>query len=84
MRVIPDFKSTSRLAELKRNGAPGTKMYTDGLKSFTGLQEPGFQARAWQPTFPNRPTGWREIGCALGGPRDWQSAAMVNRDLSGP
>jgi transposase-like protein len=42
MEVIPDFKSTTLLAFLKRNVAAGTMIYTDGLKSFTGLQEAGF------------------------------------------
>lgn len=43
MKVIPDFKSTTLIDFLKRNVAPGTKVYTDGLKSFTGLQEAGFK-----------------------------------------
>src|SRR5262249_35319835 len=43
MAVIPDFKSATLLAFLKQNVAPGSTVYTDGLKSFTGLQEAGFQ-----------------------------------------
>src|SRR5246500_4996135 len=43
MAVIPDFKGTTLLAFLKQNVAPGSTVYTDGLKSFTGLQEAGFQ-----------------------------------------
>lgn len=43
MAVIPDFRSDTLLAFLKDNVAPGSKVYTDGLKSFTGLQEAGFQ-----------------------------------------
>jgi transposase-like protein len=39
MAVIPDFKSTTLMAFLKQNVAPGSTVYTDGLKSFTGLQE---------------------------------------------
>jgi transposase-like protein len=42
MAVIPDFKSTTLTAFLKQNLAPGTTVYTDGLKTFTGLQEAGF------------------------------------------
>jgi transposase-like protein len=42
MAVIPDFKSTTLMAFLKQNVAPGSTVYTDGLKSFTGLQEAGF------------------------------------------
>jgi transposase-like protein len=43
MAVIPDFKSGTLLAFLKQNVAPGSTVYTDGLKSFTGLQEAGFR-----------------------------------------
>jgi transposase-like protein len=43
MEVIPDFKSITLIAFLKRNVAPSSKVYTDGLKSFTGLQEAGFK-----------------------------------------
>lgn len=42
MAVIPDFKSTTLIAFLKQN-VPGSTVYTDGLKSFTGLQEAGFE-----------------------------------------
>jgi transposase-like protein len=43
MEVIPDFKSTTLLAFLKGNVKPGTTVYTDGLKSFVGLEEAGFK-----------------------------------------
>jgi transposase-like protein len=43
MAVIPDFKAATLTAFLKGNVAPGTTLYTDGLKSFTGLQEAGFK-----------------------------------------
>ena len=43
MAVIPDFKSATLTAFLKQNVAPGSTVYTDGLKSFTGLQEAGFK-----------------------------------------
>jgi transposase-like protein len=43
MAVIPDFKSGTLVAFLKQNVAPDSTVYTDGLKSFTGLQEAGFQ-----------------------------------------
>jgi transposase-like protein len=38
-----DFKSTTLIAFLKRNVAPGSTVYTDGFKSFTGLHEAGFK-----------------------------------------
>ena len=43
MAVIPDFKAATLTAFLKENVAPGTTLYTDGLKSFTGLREVGFK-----------------------------------------
>src|SRR5712671_6584896 len=43
MAMIPDFRSGTLMAFLKDNVAPGSTVYTDGLKSFTGLKEAGFQ-----------------------------------------
>jgi transposase-like protein len=43
MAVIPDFRSDTLLAFLKDNVTPGSTVYTDGLKSFSGLKEAGFQ-----------------------------------------
>ena len=43
MALIPDFKNTTLLAFLKQNVMPGSTIYTDGLKSFAGLQEAGFE-----------------------------------------
>src|SRR3989442_989776 len=43
MAVNPDFKASTLLAFLKQNVAPGSTVYTDGLKSFTGLKEAGFE-----------------------------------------
>lgn len=43
MAVIPDFKSTTLNSFLKQNVVPGTTVYTDGLKSFSGLEEAGFK-----------------------------------------
>ena len=42
MAVIPDFKGATLLAFLKQNVAPGSTVYTDGLKSFVGLKEAGY------------------------------------------
>jgi transposase-like protein len=43
MEVIPDFKSVTLINLLKQNVASGSTVFTDGLKSFTGLQEAGFK-----------------------------------------
>ena len=42
MAVIPDFKSTTMTGFLKQNVAPGSTVFTDGLKSFTRLKEAGY------------------------------------------
>jgi hypothetical protein len=41
MNVIPDFKASTIIPVLTRNVAPGSTIYTDGLKSFAGLVEAG-------------------------------------------
>lgn len=43
MAVIPDFRSVTLLAFLKQNLDTNTIVYTDGLKSFTGLEQAGFR-----------------------------------------
>src|SRR6267143_5554141 len=42
MAVIPDFRTITVNRFITRNVAPGSTIYTDGLKSFDGLQEIGF------------------------------------------
>src|SRR5207253_10172651 len=39
MAVIPDFRKETLLGFLKDNVEPGSTVYTDGLKSVTGLKE---------------------------------------------
>jgi transposase-like protein len=43
MSVIADFKASTIIPFLTRNVALGSTIYTDGLKSFAGLAEVGFQ-----------------------------------------
>jgi transposase-like protein len=43
MSVIPDFKAATIIPFLVQNIAPGATIYTDGLKSFTGLSDAGFK-----------------------------------------
>jgi transposase-like protein len=43
MNVIPDFKTSTIVTALTRNVAPGSTIYTDGLKSFSGLVDAGFK-----------------------------------------
>jgi transposase-like protein len=43
MAVIRDFKSATLITFLKQNVEAGSTVYTDGLKSLTGLPKAGFQ-----------------------------------------
>lgn len=43
MAVIPDFKSATLTSFLQQHVAQGTTVYTDGLKSFSGLPKAGFK-----------------------------------------
>jgi transposase-like protein len=43
MAAIPDFKATTLTAFIKQHVLPGSTIYTDGLKQFTGLPVAGFQ-----------------------------------------
>jgi len=43
MGVIPDFKATTLSAFIQQNVTPGSTIYTDGLKTFTGLEEAGYK-----------------------------------------
>jgi transposase-like protein len=43
MAVIPDFRATTLLAFITQNIAPGSTIYSDGLKQFTGLEEAGYR-----------------------------------------
>lgn len=41
MAVVPDFKQTTMLGFVKQHVAPGSTVYTDGLKGFEGMQAAG-------------------------------------------
>ena len=43
MSMIADFQAATTMPFLTQNVAPGSTIYTDGLKSFSGLSEAGFQ-----------------------------------------
>lgn len=43
MEVIPDFKATTLTTFIKQHVTPGSTIYTDGLKQFTGLTAAGFR-----------------------------------------
>jgi transposase-like protein len=43
MGVIPDFKAITLSAFIQQNVAQGSTIYTDGLKTFTGLEEAGYK-----------------------------------------
>ena len=78
MNVIPDFKSSTIIPVLTRNIAPGSTIHTDGLKSFDGLKEAGFEHVARIQPAARRTAKGREVRCSPCGSSDWQPAAMVN------
>jgi transposase-like protein len=43
MAVIPDFTATTLSSFIQQHIAPGSTLYTDALKSFTGLDKAGFR-----------------------------------------
>lgn len=43
MAVIPGFKGGTLMTFLEQNVAQSSIVYTDGLKSFSGLEEAGLQ-----------------------------------------
>jgi len=43
LAVIPDFKATTLTAFIKQHVTPGSTIYTDALKSFTGLDKVGYR-----------------------------------------
>jgi transposase-like protein/predicted RNA-binding Zn-ribbon protein involved in translation (DUF1610 family) len=43
MGVIPDFKATTLSGFIHKHIAPGSTLYTDALKSFTGLEQSGYR-----------------------------------------
>ncbi len=43
MAVIADFRKATLITFPTQHVAPGSTIYTDGLKSFTGFEEAGFQ-----------------------------------------
>jgi transposase-like protein len=77
MAVIPDFKSATLFGFLKENAALGSTVYTDGLKSFAGLQQAGLR-HVPRP----QPLRIDLRKAAFGRPRHWESPAMANRNLS--
>ena len=74
MAVIPDFKSSTLMTFLKRNIEPGSIVYTDGLKSLTGLREAGFKP----PAIASRIAEGRQVSSSPGRPGHWESAAVAN------
>ncbi len=62
MAVIPDFKATTRSGFIQQHIAPASTIYTDALKSFTGLDKAGYRhiARA-QPKTPELRKGAKSV-----------------------
>lgn len=71
MVVIPDFKDNTITRFLIQNVAPGSTLYTDGLKTFTGLDEIGLKhvPRHLAPEIPI--AQGHQIGRSSGRPSHW-------------
>ena len=81
MAVIPDFKATTLSGFIQQHIAPGSTIYTDALKSFTGLDKAGYRHIARAQPQDNRIAQGSQIGRALGRPCYRQPPAMVDRYL---
>ena len=79
MSVIPDFKAATIVPFLTQNIAPGSTIYTDGLKSFSGLSEAGFKHVVRKQ--PLRSGQRREVRCPTCRSGDWQPATVADRHL---
>lgn len=76
MAVIPDFKGVTLKAFIQKNVAPCSTIYTDGLKSFTGLEQAGFRhLPSTQPLQSDRRKGAKSAVSltdrAIGNLRQW-------------
>ena len=78
MSVIPDFKAATIMPFLTQNVAPGSTIYTDGLKSFSGLSEAGFKHVA-----RNQPlrSELRKGAMSAVPSGDWQPPTVADRHL---
>ena len=52
--VIPDFKAVRIRSFLTQNVTAGSTIYTDGLKSFSGLLEAGFLSMSFATNLSGR------------------------------
>ena len=72
MAMILDFKATTLTTFIKEQVAPGSTIYTDGLKQFTGLPSPAShmsrarnRCAARSARAPHRPCHWRTVRSAI-------------------
>ena len=82
LAVIPDVEAATLTAFLTQNVAPGSTVYTDGLKSFTGLGALGLRAHPLDPSPAHCAPSRGHVGGTARRPRHWEPAAMVDRHLS--
>jgi transposase-like protein len=92
MSVIRDFKAATIRSFLIQNVASGSTIYTDGLKSFSGLLEAGFkhvvrnqplrsELRKGAKSAPVGIAKGREVGGSTRGPGDRKPPTVVDRNL---
>jgi transposase-like protein len=88
MEVIPDFKAATLLMFLKKHVAPGATVYTDGLKSYSGLEAAGYRhISRVQPSPGALRKGAKSVvplaDRAIGNPQQWLIGIFngVSKDL---
>src|SRR5437773_11372746 len=81
MSVIPDFKAATIIPCLTENVAPGSTIYTDGLKSFADLAEAGFKHVARNQPLRSELRKGTKSAVPLAESGHWEPPAMADRHL---
>jgi len=81
MSVIPDFKAATIIPFLTKNIAPGSTIYTDGLKSFADLAEAGFKHVARNQPLRSELRKGTKSAVPLAESGHWEPPAMADRHL---
>src|SRR6266571_4040514 len=81
VNVIRDFKAATIIPFLTKNIAPGSTIYTDGLKSFADLAEAGFKHVARNQPLRSELRKGTKSAVPLAESGHWEPPAMADRHL---
>ena len=81
MSEIPDFKAVIIMSLLTEHIASGATIYTDGLKSFSGLVEAGFRHAARSQPLRSQLRQGAKSAVPLADSGDWKPAIVADRNL---